>query len=76
MDTRIEAIGVAVGKTGAYGGGATALIAGMSASELAALAGIVIALLGWMTQIYFSRRRDRREQAEHMARMRSYGGTD
>ena len=76
MNDKVDAIGVAIGKTGAYGGGATAVIAGMTASEFAALAGIVIALLGWLTQIYFNRKRDRREQREHEARMRSYGGTD
>lgn len=75
-----DAIGVGAGKAGAYGGGAVAFISGMSAHEIAAYVGAVVCILGYLTQLYFNRRRDRREyedrldrQAEHKARMKQLG---
>lgn len=72
----VDTIGLAAGKVGTYGGGASALIFGLSASEFAALVGAVVAIAGLVVQWYFNRRRDRREQAErderraeHQARM-------
>jgi hypothetical protein len=70
----IDAVGVAAGKVGTYGGGTSALVFGLTANELAALGGIVVGVLGLLVQWYFNRRRDRREQAEHLARMKAYGG--
>lgn len=68
----IDAVGVAAGKVGAYGGGASAFFFGLTANELAALAGIVVGVLGLLVQWYFNRRRDRREHEEFIARMRQY----
>ena len=68
----IDAVGVATGKVGAYGGGASAFFFGLTANELAALGGIVVGVLGLLVQWYFSRRRDRREHEEFIARMRQY----
>lgn len=65
-----DAIGLAVGKVGTYGGGTSAFVFGLTANELAAVVGVVVAVVGLIVQFYFSRRRDRREQAEHEARMR------
>jgi len=70
----IDAVGVAAGKVGTYGGGTSALVFGLSASEFAAFVGAVVAVVGLAVQWYFNRRRDRREQAEHVARMKAYGG--
>ena len=70
----IDAVGVATGKVGAYGGGASALIFGLSASEFAAIVGALVAIAGLLVQWYFNRRRDRREQEEHEARMRDLAG--
>lgn len=67
-----DAVGVAVGKFGTYGGGASALFFGLTANELAALCGIVVGVLGLLVQWYYNRRRDRREQAEFEARLRQY----
>lgn len=73
MDERLEAAGVVVGKVGTYGGGTSALFFGLTASEFAAFVGAVVAVVGLLVQWYFNRRRDRREQAEHEARMRQLG---
>ena len=83
----MDAIGVGVGKIGTYGGAGSAVFFGLSAGEFAALGGLVIAALGYITQLFFNRRRDRREQAESAARERreqakferemgKFGGTD
>jgi hypothetical protein len=68
----IDAVGVAAGKVGAYGGGASAFVFGLTANEFAALGGIVVGVLGLLVQWYFNRRRDRREHEEFIARMRQY----
>ncbi|WP_202844772.1 holin [Luteimonas saliphila] len=73
MRDQIDATGVVVGKLSAYGGGASAIFFGLSASEFAAIVGAVVAVIGLAVQWVFNRRRDRREQAEHAARMRTYG---
>lgn len=80
---QIDAIGVGVGKAGAYGGGGATVLSAMTLHDWGIVAGIVIGVLGYVTQVIFNRRRDRRERelreegrAEHLARMRSYGGTD
>lgn len=65
----IEAIGVTVGKVASVGGGTAGLVFGLTANEIAALAGIVVGILGLLIQWHYNRRRDRREAAEHEARM-------
>lgn len=70
-----DAIAIGAGKAATYGGGASAFFFGLTASEFAAVSGVVVAVTGLIVQWYFNRRRDRREAAEHEMRMRSYGGT-
>jgi uncharacterized membrane protein YebE (DUF533 family) len=70
----VDAMGVLVGKTATYGGGASAFVFGLSANELAALLGVLIALAGLALQSYYNHRRDRRESvesAERIAHMRA-----
>lgn len=67
-----DAIGVAVGKAGAYGGGASAFFFGLTANEFAALSGVIVAVIGLAVQWFYNRRRDRRESAEFDARMSRY----
>ena len=68
MNERLDAIGLATAKAATYGGGASAFVFGLSASEFAAMVGAVVAVLGWLTQLYFNRKRDRREQADRADR--------
>lgn len=65
----IDAIGVTVGKVASVGGGTAGLLFGLTANEVAALAGIVIGALGLLVQWHYNRKRDRREASEHEARM-------
>lgn len=67
-----DAIGVAVGKSGVYSGAASAFFFGLTANEFAALSGVVVAVIGLVIQWFYNRRRDRRETAEHSARMAQY----
>jgi hypothetical protein len=65
----VDAMGVLVGKTATFGGGASAFLFGLSANELAALGGLLIAAIGLCVQWYYNHRRDKREQAESAERI-------
>jgi hypothetical protein len=53
-------------EAGAYGGAGTAtLLWGMSVSEVAVTASAIFAGLSFLVHLYFSWRRDKREQALH-----------
>lgn len=72
MNEQTDATLAAVGKTATYVGGGTAFLGGLSANDIAALAGVVGVLVGLVMQWYFSRRKDQRELAEHRERMKGY----
>ena len=44
-------------------------LGGLTESQFAMLGGLVLGVLGLILQWYFQSRRDKREQAEHEARM-------
>lgn len=60
----------------AYGGGAASLYGGMTANEIAAFGGLLIALLGLLVQLYFKHRSDKREQAYYAAKLAKLGDED
>lgn len=43
-----------------YGGGSVAFFGGLTANEIAAFGGILIAFLGLLVQLYYKRKADRR----------------
>ena len=65
-----DAVMAAIGKNMAVGGGGSALVFGMGISELAAVGGLVVALIGLGIQWYYKRRSDRREAEFHTARLK------
>ena len=69
MAEQTDAIGVTVGKIGAYGGGASAFVFGLNANEFAALCGVAVGVIGLVVQWYYNRRRDRREQELHAVKL-------
>lgn len=71
-DENIDAVGLAASKTAVYGGSAAAVLFGLSAYDIAAIAGACVGVFGLLTQIFYSRRRDRREEREHKVRMSRY----
>jgi heme exporter protein D len=57
------------GTKATYAGSGTALIGGLAANEWLAVVGVLIAVLGFLTNLYFQHRRDKREEREHQRRM-------
>lgn len=64
----------AASKATQIGGWGGALLAWLGTNEAAVIAGILIGLLGLAVNVYFSNRRDAREQREFEARMRKMEG--
>ena len=50
-------------------GGATALIGGLTANDIAAFGGLLIAAIGLLIQWYYKRKADRRADELHQARL-------
>ena len=59
----------AIGHKTAQAGGATTLLGWFTSSEGTAIVGLIGMLTGLAIQLYYNRRRDKREQAEHDRRM-------
>lgn len=64
-----DAIGLLAAKTATYGGGASAFVFGLTANEVAALGGLAVGVIGLCVQVYYNRRKDRREAEYHTERM-------
>lgn len=60
-----------LGYKAAQGGAATTILGWVVSSQGTAIIGICIGVVGLLVQAYFSRRRDKREQAEHERRMKA-----
>ncbi|MDQ7745461.1 holin [Hydrogenophaga pseudoflava] len=72
----IEATAITLGNKAAVGGGVTATAGGLTANEWLAVTGTVVAILGYLTSLYFQHRKDQREaraaqmdEIEHQRRM-------
>lgn len=53
-----------------YMGGALSAVGGIALSnEVIALAGLALAIMGWVTQVWFGVRRDHREDEKHRLEM-------
>lgn len=57
-------------------GAGTLSLGGMTDSQIAMAGGLVIAAVGMLLQAYFGWRRDRREEREHRAKMRTLPKVD
>lgn len=68
-DTATDAVALIAAKTATYGGGASALVFGLNANEVAAILGVLVAVAGLCVQVFYNRRRDRREAEYHRERM-------
>lgn len=69
QDHASDLVAAAIGKNMAVGGGTSAVIFGLAASDLAAFGGLLIALIGLAIQFYYKRRADRREAELHATLM-------
>jgi hypothetical protein len=68
--TTLDASLAAAGSKATYAGAGTIGAGWLLSSEFGILVGIVIGVAGLVTNWYYSRKRDRREQLEHERRMR------
>jgi biopolymer transport protein ExbB/TolQ len=59
-------------KVGLAGSGSAIVIGGLGLSDIAAIAGIVVGVIGLAVQVYFKRKQDRRERLFHDARMAGF----
>lgn len=60
----------AIGSKATYAGAGTTVASWFLSSQFGVLAGIVLGVVGLLVNVYFKRRQDERDQAEHEARMR------
>ena len=54
------------------GGSIMALFGGITATELAAVGGLVLACAGFLVNLYFQWREDRRKSEEHLLRLAAF----
>jgi hypothetical protein len=64
----------ALGSKATYAGAGTSLMGWLQSSEAGVLIGIAIGLLGFIVNLYFKYREDRRQEAESEARLRAIRG--
>ena len=67
----VDAI-TAASQKATIGGGIMALFGGITATELAAVGGLVLAVLGFAVNLYFQWREDRRKSEEHIIRLAAF----
>ena len=60
----------AIGKNMSLAGSGSAIVFGLAASDIAAIGGLLIALVGLGIQFYYKRRADRRDAELHAAQMK------
>lgn len=65
----LDATLAATGTKATYTGAGTFTVGWLLSSEFGILVGIVIGVAGLVMQFYYSRKKDRREEAEHQLRM-------
>lgn len=69
----IDAAIATAGSKATYTGAGVSGIGWVFSSEFGVAAGVIIGVLGLLTNLYFRRKQDRREQHEYEARMRAMG---
>ena len=69
-DQATEATIAAVAQKVSAGGGSLALVGGLTANEIAAFGGLLIAAIGLFVQFYYKRKSDRREEEIYRLRVR------
>lgn len=65
----IDAVGIATASKATKVGAGTTVLGWVLSSEFGVLVGVVLGVLGLLTNLWFQHRRDKREQLEHEKRM-------
>ena len=72
-----EGFGAAIGSKVTYAGAGVSAASWWLSSEAGVFVGIALGVIGLIVNVYFKLRRDKREHAEHQARMAAIkGGCD
>lgn len=71
-----EKLAASIGSKVTYGGGIFAFFAGLGADWTVAIAGIAVAFIGLVINIYFKTREDKRQQALHNVKMSRWDGKE
>lgn len=66
----VETLATNYGPKVAIVGGVSSVVGGLSLTDLLAIGGFALALIGTVATIFFGWRKDRREAAEHLERIR------
>lgn len=74
VSAAVEITGASLASKTTTAGAGVAGLGWVFSSEAAVFFGILIGVVGLVVNIYFQRRRDKREQQEHQARMKAYEG--
>jgi len=72
MKTETISTITAASQKATIGGSLMALFGGIAATELAAIGGLVLACAGFLVNLYFQWREDRRKSEEHIIRLASF----
>lgn len=75
MSNTAENGAIVAGKTAAYGGAVSAVVGGLTISEIGVIIGIAVGVLGLFFGQYWAWRKDKREQREMEVRMQHKFGT-
>lgn len=65
----IDAAAATIATKAVYTGATTTVGGWLLSSEFGVIAGLLIGVVGLLTNLYFNHRRDRREEREHQRRM-------
>lgn len=69
QDADTASTAASAGLKASVAGGGMLSVGGLTANDLAIVVGLVLGVAGFAVQWYYQRRRDRREELEHLARM-------
>jgi hypothetical protein len=69
ISTSIDATLAAAGSKATVVGSGTTLVSWLLSSQFGVLIGLILSIAGFLINLYFKARRDRRDQREHEARM-------
>lgn len=72
-EATIDALGIAATAKATYAGGAGSVVGFFMSSQFGVIAGVLLALLGFLANLWFQHRRDKREAAAHEKYMASKG---
>lgn len=75
-DSAAEATVAAIANKVTYAGSGTAVVFGLTANEIAAVGGLIVAILGVIVQWFYKRKSDRRESELHAARLKDLWGKE